>query len=84
MPIPDHSTFQVGLIQMACSPDPDANMRKAIERIREAALRGAQVICLQELFRSQYFCQTENAALFDLAEPVPGPSTEDWESWHAN
>jgi N-carbamoylputrescine amidase len=76
MPLPVPSTFQAGLIQMSCSPDPDANMRKAMERVREAAQRGAQVICLQELFRSQYFCQTENAALFDLAEPVPGPSTE--------
>lgn len=61
---------------MACSADPAENMAKAEWRIREAAGRGAQVICLQELFRSQYFCREEKAELFDLAEPVPGPSTE--------
>ena len=60
---------------MACSLDPNENMAKAEWRIREAAGRGAQVVCLQELFRSQYFCREENHALFDLAEPVPGPST---------
>ncbi len=68
--------FTVGLIQMSCSPDPRENFAKAEARIREAAGRGAQIICLQELFRSQYFCREENADLFDLAEPVPGPSTE--------
>jgi N-carbamoylputrescine amidase len=68
--------FRVGLIQMACGVDPAENMAKAEWRIREAAGRGAQVICLQELFRSQYFCREEKAELFDLAEPVPGPSTE--------
>ena len=61
---------------MACSPDPGENMAKAEWRIREAAGRGAQIVCLQELFRSQYFCREENPARFDLAEPVPGPSTE--------
>jgi N-carbamoylputrescine amidase len=68
--------FRLGLIQMACSVDPNENVAKAEWRIREAAGRGAQIVCLQELFRSQYFCREENAALFDLAEPVPGPSTE--------
>ncbi len=68
--------FTIGLIQMSCSPDPRENFSKAEARIREAAARGAQIICLQELFRSQYFCREENADLFDLAEPVPGPSTE--------
>jgi N-carbamoylputrescine amidase len=68
--------FTIGLIQMSCSPDPRENFAKAEARIREAAGRGAQIICLQELFRSQYFCREENADLFDLAEPVPGPSTE--------
>jgi N-carbamoylputrescine amidase len=68
--------FRVGLIQMACSRDPSENLAKAEWRIREAAGKGAQIICLQELFRSQYFCREENARLFDLAEPVPGPSTE--------
>jgi N-carbamoylputrescine amidase len=69
-------TFTVGLIQMSCSPDPGANFAKAEARIREAAGRGAQIICLQELFRSQYFCREENPELFALSEPVPGPSTE--------
>jgi N-carbamoylputrescine amidase len=61
---------------MACSTDPDANLEAAESRIREAAKRGAQVICLPELFRSQYFCREEDARLFDLAETIPGPSTE--------
>lgn len=68
--------FTVGLIQMACSPDPDENLRRARDRVREAASKGAQVVCLPELFRTQYFCQREDATLFELAEPVPGPSTE--------
>jgi N-carbamoylputrescine amidase len=68
--------FTVGLIQMSCSPDPQENFAKAEARIHEAAGRGAQIICLQELFRSQYFCREENAELFELAEPIPGPSTE--------
>ena len=71
-----HSKFRIGLIQMACSQDPNENLAKAEWRIREAAGKGAQIICLQELFRSQYFCQREDAARFDLAEPVPGPTTE--------
>jgi N-carbamoylputrescine amidase len=70
------SKFQVGLIQMACSRDPNENLAKAEWRIREAAGRGAQIICLQELFRSQYFCREEDARLFDLAEPIPGPTTD--------
>jgi N-carbamoylputrescine amidase len=68
--------FRVGLIQMACSRDPGENLAKAQWRIREAAGQGAQIICLQELFRSQYFCREEDARLFDLAEPVPGATTE--------
>jgi N-carbamoylputrescine amidase len=68
--------FTVGLIQMTCSLDPRENLAKAEARIREAAARGAQIVCLQELFRSQYFCREENADLFDLAEPIPGPSTD--------
>ncbi len=70
------SKFQIGLVQMTCTTDPEANLQKAIKGIREAAAKGAEVICLQELFRSQYFCREENAALFDLAETIPGPSTE--------
>jgi N-carbamoylputrescine amidase len=66
----------LGLVQMRCEPDPDANLEKAVARIREAAGRGANVICLQELFRGPYFCQREDPRLFDLAEPIPGPTTE--------
>jgi N-carbamoylputrescine amidase len=71
-----NAKFRIGLVQMACSLDPNENLAKAIWHIREAAARGAQIVCLQELFRSQYFCREENAALFDLAEPIPGPSTD--------
>lgn len=70
----DH--FQVGLVQLSCSPDPDANLEKAVQRVREAARNGAQIVCLPELFRTQYFCQREDPALFDLAETIPGPTTE--------
>jgi N-carbamoylputrescine amidase len=68
--------FRVGVIQMSCSLDPNENLEKAIWRIREAAAQGAQIVCLQELFRSQYFCREENAELFALAETIPGPTTE--------
>jgi N-carbamoylputrescine amidase len=61
---------------MSCGPEPDENVEKAAQRVREAADRGAQVVCLPELFRTQYFCQREDADLFDLAEPVPGPTTQ--------
>jgi N-carbamoylputrescine amidase len=71
-----YAKFRVGLIQMACSKDPAENLAKAEWRIREAAGRGAQIVCVEELFRSQYFCREENARLFDLAEPIPGPTTE--------
>ena len=69
-------TVTLGLVQMRCTPDTDANLEKAIRGIREAARRGAQIVCLQELFRSQYFCQTEDHANFALAEPIPGPTTQ--------
>ena len=68
--------FTIGLVQMRCGLDPRENLDKAAERIVEAAKQGAQIVCLQELFRSQYFCQKEDTATFDLAEPIPGPSTE--------
>ena len=68
--------YRVGAVQMSCSPDPDANLDKAADRVREAARGGANIVCLPELFRAQYFCQREDAELFDLAEPIPGPSTE--------
>ena len=71
-----YSKFKIGLIQMSCSLDPNENFAKAEWRIREAAGRGAQIIALQELFRSQYFCREERGELFDLAEPIPGPTTE--------
>jgi N-carbamoylputrescine amidase len=70
------SRFRIGLVQMTCSTDPEANLQKAIEKTREAAAKGAEIVCLQELFRSHYFCREENADLFDLAETIPGPSTE--------
>ena len=70
------NSFTVGLIQMASSTDPDKNLKKAVDLVTKAARRGAQVICLPELFRSQYFCQREDASFFELAEPVPGPSTD--------
>jgi N-carbamoylputrescine amidase len=66
----------VALVQMSCEPKPAANLKKAIARIAEAAKSGAQIVCLQELFRSQYFCQTEDIELFKLAETIPGASTE--------
>ena len=69
------ASFRIGLIQMACAKDPNENLAKGEWRIREAAGRGAQVICLQELFRTEYFCREENPALFALAEPVPGQTT---------
>ena len=68
--------FRVGLVQMAMSREPGENLEKALDRVREAARAGAEVVCLPELYRSLYFCQNEDPALFDLAEPVPGPSTE--------
>jgi N-carbamoylputrescine amidase len=68
--------YRVGLVQMAVGTNPDDNMRKAMSRVEEAARLGAEVICLPELYRSQYFCQREDVALFDLAESVPGPSTD--------
>jgi N-carbamoylputrescine amidase len=68
--------FAVALVQMRCSTDPDENVRRACEMLREAAGRGAKVACLPELFRTQYFCQVEDPSRFDLAEPVPGPTTE--------
>ncbi len=61
---------------MSCSLDPNENLAKALAKIREAAGRGAQIVCLQELFRSQYFCREENHDLFALAESIPGPTTE--------
>src|SRR5208282_1335734 len=82
--------FVVGLIQMRSSAlpgstnrrpgspslDREVNLERASAKIREAARRGAQIVCMHELFRDEYFCRKEDAALFDLAEPVPGPATD--------
>src|SRR6476646_2420315 len=67
--------FQVGLIQMSTTADPDRNLKHATDMVRDAAARGCHIICLPELFQTQYFCQHEDAALFDLAETIPGPTT---------
>ncbi len=66
---------KVALIQMSCEPSIEANLAKAVARVREAAENGAKLVCLPELFRAQYFCQREDHALFDIAESIPGPST---------
>jgi N-carbamoylputrescine amidase len=69
-------TVTLGLVQMAVGENPSANLEKAIDRATAAAKRGAQIVCLQELFRSRYFCQSENHKNFKLAEPIPGPTTD--------
>ena len=69
-------TIKLGLIQTACSADPDENLEKTLALASRAARRGAQIICTQELFRSQYFCQNEDHKNFKLAEPIPGPTTD--------
>jgi len=68
--------YRIGLVQMSSGPDPDSNVQKAVERIAAAAAKDASIVCLPELFRTQYFCQREDNALFDEAEPVPGPTTD--------
>ena len=75
MPFPPPKV-KLALIQMSCSEDPDANLTKALARIAEAARLGANIVCLQELFRSVYFCQVEDYDYFKLAEPMPGPGTQ--------
>jgi N-carbamoylputrescine amidase len=67
--------YTVGLVQMQMGPDPDANFESAVNHVRQAARQGANIVCLPELFRAQYFCQREDIRLFDLAESIPGPST---------
>ena len=66
----------LGLIQMSAGENPSVNLAKAVDRVEVAAKKGAQIVCLQELFRSRYFCQSENHRNFKLAEPIPGPTTE--------
>jgi len=68
--------LRVALVQMSCETEPPRNLEKALVRIEEAAARGAKIVCLQELFRTRYFCQSEEARYFDLAEPIPGPTTQ--------
>lgn len=75
MPDSQCLTFRVGLIQTTSGPDAAVNTERHVELVREAARRGAQIVCLQEMYRSPYFCREENAALFDWAETAPGPST---------
>ncbi|MBE7176384.1 MAG: carbon-nitrogen hydrolase [Mucilaginibacter polytrichastri] len=71
---------QVGLVQMSCTADKEQNLQKAISKVKEAAQKGAQIVCLQELFTSLYFCDEENYDNFLLAEAIPGPSTETLQS----
>lgn len=68
--------FTLGLIQMRCDPNPEVNLERAIRFIRQASERGADIICLPELFRSLYFCQKTDIKQFDLAEPIPGPTSD--------
>jgi N-carbamoylputrescine amidase len=70
------SKVKVGLVQMSCSADKEQNILKAIDKVREAAAKGAQIICLEELFASLYFCDVEDYENFKLADPIPGPVTD--------
>ena len=70
------NTFTIALVQMRCAPDAEPNLAKAEAAIADAAKQGAEIVCLPELFTGPYFCQREDASLFDLAEPIPGPSSD--------
>ena len=70
------NNYTIGLVQMSVSTKTGLNIKKAVDRIGLAAKKGAEIICLPELFCSQYFCQSEDTAFFDLAEPIPGPTTK--------
>ena len=70
----DTPGYTIALVQMKMGADADENLRRALQKVEQAAALGAQVICLPELYKSQYFCQKEDATLFDLAEPLGGPS----------
>jgi N-carbamoylputrescine amidase len=70
-----HYSLTVGLVQMCCAAQPAANLKHGLALVTKAAKRGAQIVCLPELFRSLYFCQTEDHRQFALAEPIPGPTT---------
>src|SRR5690348_8200789 len=67
---------KIGLVQMSCTASKQENLEKAIQKVKEAAAKGAQIVCLQELFTSLYFCDVEDYENFKLAEAIPGPSTE--------
>src|SRR5215211_2312696 len=71
------NTVTLGLVQMRCTPEPARNMASAVQGVRDAAARGAQIVCLQELFRSQYCCQSGDRGWFDLGETVPGRALEE-------
>src|SRR3954471_3366698 len=71
------SKVNVGIVQMTCTADKQQNLHKAIVKVREAAQKGAQIVCLQELFTSLYFCDVEDHDNFHLAEAIPGPSTDE-------
>lgn len=72
----EQRTLRLGLVQMAMGESPEANLDRAIAAVREAAGEGARLVCLPELFRSRYFCQSEDEAKFAFAETIPGPTTE--------
>src|ERR1700693_1721752 len=74
--MPQAEKFRIALVQASCALDPNQNLAKTEWKIREAAAGGGQIVCLPELFRSQYFCRPENHELFALAESIPGPTTE--------
>ena len=74
--MPASTTVKVGLTQMACGEDPKANLKHQLALLERALKKGARIVCTQELFRSQYFCQTEEHRFFALAESIPGPSTD--------
>src|SRR4029077_21255297 len=71
-----NAPFTVGIIQDGATGDVTKNVAASVERIREAAARGAQIVCLKELFDAPYFCKAETSDRFDIAEPIPGPTTE--------
>ena len=68
--------FRLGLVQSRCTPDPEENLQRGLDGVRQAAARGAHVVCLQELFQFPYFCRREDPAFFDWAEPIPGPTSQ--------
>src|SRR5882762_11671131 len=74
--MPNQEKTQIALVQMRCGQGPDANLAHALDLIGDATKGGAEIVCLPELFRSQYFCQSEDHDNFSLAESIPGPSTD--------